>query len=337
MSQIDCKKAIETAYSVNAAELAGPTAGQIFRSELASSIKCEFKLSKLQRDRVQYFLDFEPLFDGTKRPPGDHAELHALREITRVRFHDIFRIAHTVLPTLMVGSSHRELRQYNSNPNIHYHFYNSGYGETQDVHRTVKPFLEDLVTHLRKSVRKDNIKYLGNEDGTRYRSKILRFNSFKKLLDGYNEIDPEQHGFICRLDGSHRYNVLVSEDSAYNITGQQWIDYFSTTGALTACGYMLMPEEFVDPNIVANPLYAVMNEGDNTQFVYKTGHANGYSHNTKAWRTLLDNMIIRSDVDCGFYLKTEIKERVGPYIIYTIARHENHSYSGEQLIRNLRL
>jgi len=327
---MDTQTVLDTALAANATSLGAPEAASIFKQQLKSAVKVSVNLLPGQKAAIQKMVDYPLVFVGGKTVTNDHPVLVACRDITRNIFEQDFQILNTSERTLIVGASAREIRQYNSNPHIHYYVHGR---ESKDYDRIIRPALQDLCKLLKKKASKTNFTvFLPPEEhpeSTKARPVVKRYWKMEEVLRDYQT----SHRLPETIHLEYvEANTLVFEDSFYNFSADDYVKIFLETGAQIAYGYGLLPWELLFPDMPSNHMYTVRQEGSKTTLVFRQGFCNGYSHDTDSWKTLLRSPIL---TECyhRISLAVEITARVGPMAIFKIFRVSNP----ETIVRNLEL
>lgn len=95
--------------------------------------------------------------DRAATPPLSGHIFHSVfRYAVRARFEQKRSVIRESLPTLVIGSAFREVKDYGSNPNVSYWFYAN---EPKDTDRIVRPMLQAIATKANELARKSSIRF----------------------------------------------------------------------------------------------------------------------------------------------------------------------------------
>lgn len=312
---MDTQGILDTALAANATTLGAAEAGKIFRQQLSSAIRVNVNLLPGQKAILQKAVSFPLVFTGGKTITNDHPLLVACRDVARDTFEAEFHIAETNERTLIVGSSAREIRKYNANPHIHFHIYGK---ENKDYDRIIRPALNDIAKLLKKKASKTNFLVFkppeNHPDTSKMRPVVKRYWKMEEVLKDYVTLHKMPDNIHTKLVEA---NTLVFEDSFYNFTEVDFIDLFDKTKAQMAYGYGMLPYELLFKDMPENPMYVVRQQGDRTTLIFRNGFCNGYSHETKAWSTLMAKPVMVSNKSAT-KLAVEITSRIGPMATFKI-------------------
>jgi 2'-phosphotransferase len=89
-------------------------------------------------------------------PLSGHTFHSVFRYAVRARFESKLPVATETLPTLIIGSAFREVKEYEGNPNVSYWFYAN---EPKDTDRIIRPMLKSLASRANALARKSQIKF----------------------------------------------------------------------------------------------------------------------------------------------------------------------------------
>lgn len=306
---------INAATAAQATELGRAAAAEIFKDSMKSVIKINTQLSPPKQKMVQDMMpEVMLIFSGKTPVTHDHPVMYAFREVARQSFMGQINLLTVKRRALVMGATQREVRLYNSNPAVHYYFHMS---DSKDTSRVVPEVLEDLLTMLQKKAAKTN-KRVFSTSSTNNPVAVKRYLSVKQIYEDYRVLGKLPDNF--HFDPVEA-TTLIFEDSMYDVSAKELMNYFEITGAVEAHGYMVLPLEFYFPELPKNDLYQVTVENDRVFFNYRYGHSNGYCHKIDTWREFgLRQAIKGSDNNKSFDLFTEITGRYGPMVTFKITK-----------------
>jgi len=319
---------LDAATSANAATLGTGEASKIFRSALENSIKVRVNLKPDDRNYLSRAVSFPIVFTNEKTVTNDHALLCAMREIGRDVFERNHHIQHARERTLIIGAAEREIRKYQSNPNIHYYLHMR---ENKDYDRVIRPAYTAIVNTLKAKAQKSDYRIFlepqNKLDTGKMRGVVKRYFEAQQMLNDYCTLMKMPANVHTSLVNA---TTLVFEDSIYNYDQHSLTKLFVDTGAHIAFGYALLPMELLFPDMAENRIYRFEQQGQMSVLTFRQGHSNGYAHLTKNWETLLK----RPAMSCnGISLAVEITSRIGPMAVFKIYRCEN----AEIVVRTIEL
>jgi len=245
-------QALQNSLSLNGPMLALPDATSFYRKSVEASIKININLNPKAEADLRRMCDFPFSIEPAKDAPivGDHMVLDAARMAVREVFARMVRVKESMMPTLIVGSTMREVTSYESNPMVMYHFHAS---EAKDTSRIIVAALNKIGRELKAKSAKQERKLRAERKtpvGT-----LRRAMNLKAMLDTINDLEPDlPPRFVLNPVRATR---LIFEDSIYNLKAKDIYDWFKNTGAIAAYGYALLPFELVFDDMPENPYYVL--------------------------------------------------------------------------------
>jgi len=318
MGDTSISSGVNKSLHANYANLALPTATNVFRAKLEKAIRCNIMLKSSEEHYIKNNAPCEIFFTSSQACTHDHPVLAAQREIIRNIF-STYNFLQSKMKILVVGAGMREVKFYCSNPNIHYYLYCQ---ESKDVSRIVVPMLEGILKQLHKKAAKSDLRLHAPKDATYFVPPVhTRYQKMKDLLDAY--IVTNQLPNILHLDPVEA-NVLLFEDSIYEFSGDMLLSLFKNTNAVKAYGYGLFPFELLFPDIPQNKYYRFTKllEPDGHTYgllTYRHGFSNGYRHKFGHWSTVMTQTIIQGAA-YDFALEVEFQSRIGAMAIFTLTK-----------------
>nr|DAF42465.1 TPA_exp: replicase [Dactylorhiza hatagirea beny-like virus] len=300
---------IKAAASVGAPTIASNEASALFREQLSSMVKVETVLTSddqdiinRERSHVRYLQNHNVT--------NDHPLMAAYREIIRNDFDHMFNVRKTRLRTLILGASSREIRLYNNNKNV---FFQIALREGKDMNRFVTDCLSDLKEskakklHKKRATGSEQVLKRATDDVVTVKYMIEEWKHSKKLPDRFMLWDESIELFKGRL-GNNNFDIIIFQDVGYNYDETEWLRIFASTGASSGYGYMCLPWELIEPNLIPSNGYMFKTDGVKSKLAYY-GYANGYVHDTNAWSTLMKSLVMRGR---SFSIVVEFVARIGP-------------------------
>ena len=323
---MDVQKILDAATAASVTTLGAGHASELFKSAYNGSAKCRINLKQSDKDYLARTTSFSIVFTREITVTHDHSLTCAMRALIRECHRDCFDASLTTLTTLVVGAASREIKAYNANPNVKYWVHGS---ESKDFERVVKGAYESICTALKKKVRRTDRKvFLAAQDPV-IPNAVKTYVKAKQIFADYckaNVIPP------CIFKKPQQAHVLVFEDTIYNYDGPALIDLFTTTGALIAFGYALLPNELAFPEMPTNDQYHfrrhMVDHVEHATLTFRNGYSNGYTHRYEAWATLFRSPVITGP---AFSLVVEITARVGSMASFKIMRGS----PGEHIARSI--
>lgn len=318
---------IDTAIAANVTNIAVNEATSQFRSAHSNSIVVKENLSKKQKQILEKLTDIPLIFESGKSPMTDHLIIAACRNIIRIGYEKKFHIKHTLIKSLVIGASAREIRSYWENPYICYHIHGQ---EAKDATRFVLPSLEVITEKINNKLKKNQ---LPDQYGI---SPYNHYWDIKSLCSDLSFINNR----VISTD-LQCAEQLILEDSMYNFGPQDYIDLFEKTQAKVAYGYGLLPYELLFDDMPQNELYSfckvrkdyidengVWKWDDYGMLNWRHGNSNGYMHKLSTWETLIKNPVIKGE---HFSLIIEIDKFVGPMCFFSIVRTNEAEHHTRQI------
>ncbi|AVD98637.1 putative replicase P1 protein [Red clover RNA virus 1] len=327
-ASIDPMAMIDTAANVGASTIAANECSMAFRDILNAMVKVDTALTTEEQNIIRKERRLV-WFRNNSQIGTDHSLMAAYREIIRKDFDKILNLNTTNLRTLVLGASSREYTAYNNNLHVFFQF---ALREAKDADRTVI----NCLSALRKIKQKGISKKLSNPisikrsmDGLKTIDEMMsEWRASRKVPERFLLWDDTQK-MLNDNDCSYAFDQLVFQDVGYNFTVEDWGDLFRSTGAISAFGYMCLPWELLNADIVSPPGYVFKTIGDESCLAYH-GYSNGYSHKTRAWQTLMVNPVMRFH---DFSIGVEFMSRIGPMTCIRLFKTHNP----ERFVRNLEL
>jgi len=311
---------LNAATAASAVNLGTADASKNFRDALNGSIIVDINLKADEISYLAKHTSFPLVFRGSTTTTTDHALLAAMRAVCRIGYEKSFKISTRPEKVLVIGSSAREMKLYQANPNIHHYIYGK---EGKDVDRIVIPVLQSIMAELKRKVSKTNSSVFleKNPDPTLMRPPVKRYFQLEQMLHDYTVLHEKPKVYHTKPVAA---NTLVFEDSIYNFDEDSLTKLFLDTEASIAYGYALLPMELLFPDMATNPIYRFWLSFDNINLMkqtayltFRNGYANGYSHDYACWSTLLKKPVLKGH---GVALAVEIMARVGCMAIFKIYR-----------------
>lgn len=326
-ASIDPMSMIDTAASVGASTIAANECSIAFREILNAMVRVDTALTTEEQNiikkerRLVWFRNKSQL--GT-----DHSLMAAYREIIRKDFDKILNLNTTNLRTLILGASTREYTAYNNNLNVFFQF---ALRDAKDADRVIT----NCLSALRKIKQKGLTKKLSNPISIKrgldtvksIEAMMLEWRASRRVPERFLMWEDTEKLFYT--EKSYAFDQLVFQDVGYNFTADDWGRIFRSTGALVAYGYLCLPWELLNPDIISPPGYVFKTIGDESCLAYR-GYSNGYSHKTHAWATLMQNPVL---IFYDFCLGVEFMSRIGPMTCVRLFK----TYNPERFVRNLEL
>jgi len=327
MAKLNPQEILDISTAANAANLGSSEAGTIFRDSLKACYVCDVYLSRMHRSTVEKHVHVPLVFKPAVHAVTDHPVMLALRNLTRQVYERTLKVSHSAVPALVVGAAMREMKLYDSNPSIHFYLHGS---EAKDYDRIVLAVLTDMAGNLRrKTDRRDRrIRVVGRTLPNRV---LVRYNNVQNMLQDYCELGDKPSRYHTN---PIRSEMLIFEDSIYNLSKHDLLSIFEKTGANYGVGYALLPLELAFPDLPANGLYHIYDQADGMlTLTFHGGYANGYTHKKASWKLLLESPVIAQQGCFGFSLVVEIIARLGPFAIFKLIRATNR----EMIVRPVAL
>ncbi|KAF6215929.1 hypothetical protein GE061_000266 [Apolygus lucorum] len=283
---------VEIAKSTNAAALANSEAVAQFRASIDASVKLPFTFPReVKRAVEEQVHPIQLIWTEGKAPCHDHPVLYCLREVHRILLLRVFNVYTTNLKTCVVGSSHREISKYSSNPSI---CFQVNYSEPKDLSRFALKAAEQITSALLSKVKRN--KHIRQDpDKVTEPSKLKRFKHYKELMKDLNTLA----GGMRIFPEPVKCNVLIFEDSAYNYGEKEWLEIFERTGAQVAYGYGIFPLELLFEDFPGHE--ALLVECESESFQTPKNFVNGLLK----WTTKQD---FTFDLYGGFGLEEDIPD-----------------------------
>jgi len=324
---MNVQSVLDTATSVNAASFGLGEAAKIYRDSFKNSYKVRVNLKPQDRRWVEKVVPFPLVFTGEFTVTHDHPLLCAMRQLARDIYENEFKVSHSALPTLTVGATMREIKMYHSNPHIHHYVHGK---ENKDFDRVVKPALESIVKMLKQKVGKSDYRvYLkpGSQSPTEPRGILKRYMDTTQVFEDYMRLG---HLPATIHTAPVQTEVLLFEDSIYNLGEDGITGLFASTGAKVGYGYGLFPSDLVFPDIPSSRVYAYNRVGKLATLTFPGGHSNGYVHDHDKWSAILQSPVLRGN---GVTVAVEITARVGPMLVFKLYKcdHTESIVRGYQL------
>jgi hypothetical protein len=300
---------IDTAVSINAGSLGLAEAQMMFKREMKETYKLMVGLTDMQKLTISSMVDFPVTFLGGRAITNDHPVLASLRLLVRQVHQNQTNISQTFVPTLVVGSTDREVNLYGDTHVDHY-FHGQ---ENKDYSRLMLPMLNRLARTLKQRSH-------ANRAGSAAPSKpvVMAYHRAIDLIDALRSVKALPEGIHVAHDTiEQKYERLVFED-IYDLNANDYRQWFLRTGANSGVGYGIYPEELIFPQAAPNNEYVYSYDSitGKASMVFK-GYSNGYSHDHAKWAVFLKNPVLSFP---EFKLVFEITSRVGPYMTYTITK-----------------
>lgn len=327
-ASIDPMHMIDTAASVGATTIAANEASQAFRDILNAMVDVDTHLSRNEQEIIRQ--ERRAVRFKQRRAVGnDHALMAAYREIIRIDFDHLINLKTTKLRTLMLGASDREYRMYSNNPHVFFQIANK---EGKDTDRIVRQCLESLRKVKTKKLSKkltDIASIERQREGVKDIDSMLKeWRESRKLPKRFLFFEDTQQLF-GKNNNTCEFDQIIFQDVGYNFHKEDWGNIFRSTGALVGYGYMCLPWELLEPEIISPPGYLFRTK-DKESFLAYHGHANGYCHETEAWATFMKNPILTFD---DFSLGVEFVSRIGPMTLVKLYK----TFTPEKVVRCLEL
>lgn len=194
-----------------------------------------------------------------KMAPTCHAPQAAIRAMAEARFESTLKLDTKTTRHLYVGASAREIGRYSVNPKAYFSVTPGGpeTAEAKDVGRTMISLLEKAQEELGK--RKLALSQAESAKGqTKWK---LRMNNLAELIEAYEQIMDQgtpqtlPGRIVCGYEV--RASTLISIDSAYNISSEQWFEMFEKTGATSAHVLAWFPHEILFPDKPESKLHTI--------------------------------------------------------------------------------
>lgn len=344
---MDVNGTIVKALNARAVDLAGPDAATIFRQALKTNKVMPYKISPEDMNTLSAVVDTSGYTFTNEAYPSGHPINCVLREMARSELDaalaDYLRLN---VPVLFLGSSDREIRKYWSFPNAYFHVHG---GEAKDGARTGTRAVLEIYKRAARKDPSGAYAQVGPMPGeapeafldAAYRDPQVPYSNRRRIFEGTSALPSVQ--------------VIVAEDSAYNLDKHDYLALFEHTGAHVMLGYMLLPMELVEPRLFETPLYSYCERTfsvlpqtgllqacpdsrvakrrletcgfpDPRRFIpLPTVHSclslerhtgeGGYAHSKEAWSTLLRHLRLSTD---GLTLDIEFRASYGPIKVFRI-------------------
>lgn len=143
MSGFNAQTLINTAAAAKCVEIAESDFTQQYKSIIKNSYVVPNIMSPEQEAVLTALIKIPFVTDKSKPAvTNDHPVLHAARSLIRQDYHHQYQIDSLASRTLVVGSSAREIFEYNQRSNFDFYFHMS---EGKDVDRTVVSLIEEII------------------------------------------------------------------------------------------------------------------------------------------------------------------------------------------------
>jgi len=320
---MDPQSIIDTATSSNATALGTSVASVEFQAARTHALKCPFSMSPNDKRELRRVVTQDFVFQTKSTNTSDHPILAATRAFARQDYTNLSGVFRGKERKLVVGAAARELRLYDRQANINFHFHGR---EGKDVSRIVMEVYRDILDNLlKKANRKDRRTHLAasgsgrrHQPGNGYVGKIKKLSELLRLHDHSKELPPR-----CSTVYSPA-NTLLFEDSVYEFDEESLAKVFQETGALVAYGYACLPDELMFPEVPPERFYSYRDYRHHSivpkgyaEMYFNGGMSNGYVHKWDKWSLLLRKL----GVDMGAEsLQFEICSSFGPMRVFRIDR-----------------
>nr|AQM49941.1 replicase [Agaricus bisporus virus 13] len=235
-----------------------------------------------------------------------HEPLAIIRDGMRTVFHDMKKKL-KALKSLQIGAAQREIGNELTNENMYFSLHNS---EAKDEDRIFTPMLNRVSALVQTAQRTTDL--LDDVE-------LNLMATAEEVVEVYGEAMGLRDRIGFNLERSGRqFARLIYEDSHYNKDWEDFYEDFRSTGAATALIIGLLPVELIEKECPESELYRIGLSKDGwARMTDLRGHANGYMHDLKKWRALLEKPAYQGK---EFSLVSEIVCRVGPFVIINMSR-----------------
>jgi len=201
--------------------------------------------------------EFAP--EGKKPAPSDHVILAIQRELVRSPYYRDVKPKTRRTKTLVVGAAAREIAMYYHNPNVHFYVHGN---EAKDPDRLIS-LLEDALEMISgAAVPLEPGQTLSGLKHATGRA-TAKLSGLKEVLAFYEGVHPEFSGRTRIYTSEDEvlaagpFGTLLFEDSAYNLTEEDWFRWFAVTRAHTAHVLGFYPHELLFPGKIRSRLHNV--------------------------------------------------------------------------------
>jgi hypothetical protein len=149
-------------------------------------------------------------------PLSGHTFHSVFRFAVRARFESKLSVQRETLPTLVIGSAFREVKDYGNNPYVSYWFYA---GEPKDTDRIIRPMLQSIASKANSLARKASIKFQTRTTNHQNALNLLgKFNAAIPIsLAEWNAYFPKVKFPSSRNEFSRTLNRLCKSQNPQNI------------------------------------------------------------------------------------------------------------------------
>jgi hypothetical protein len=302
---IDLISAFKRVLNANSDEAINPFAIGMLKKMVASALVIKSSLTATKQSIVSdCFGDIDVLFETPiKAEMPAHPEMAAVRDGGRTLIKNM-ESHNTSVPTLVIGSTFREIHEHKANPNFHFSLYDS---ECKDENRIVSPMLASIGHILQTASRKI-------QDFVNISVQLTS----RQVVETYADVNDLNHRIHRRVEetpGGICVETIRAEDCHYNWDWKDIDRIMTNTSAKRMLVYGVFPVELVSDECPDNNMYTMTSVGSQMRMTDKRGFANGYQHDKKRWSTLLREMGHNGPLQS--YV-SEIKFRAGPFCLIEI-------------------
>lgn len=266
---------VDTALAANAVALGNGAATENFRESIRNILKINIAVTPELRRYLERFIGFPVIFTNAQNMSSDHLGMAVLRQLNRDCYERTFHISSLKSRALVVGAAGREISLYFSNPFFHFYIHA---GENKDIERVVLPIMNKISAKLKQKALKTDKRVFCSKpedvDSTKLRGAAKRYNDMQILIKDMVDL----HKLPSNIHTEPvEANILLFEDSLYNLNAEDLVKLFVRTNASVAYGYGAYPMELLFPDMPPNRLYKFARYGEYAQLTYRNGTSNGYS------------------------------------------------------------
>nr|QWC36505.1 polyprotein [Bemisia tabaci beny-like virus 5] len=239
---IEAEQMIEECKRLHTADLAKSQAQISFTADLRSTPKVNIKLSDSEKAAVKSYLGFAVMSNNKEFSTSDHKFLQVSRELIRRTMRGFFPEGHSAVMVLHIGCTMYEYKMWRSNEG---HEFLLGMYQDKDVGRIHDVAVAEVAKILNIKKRRG----IKNEAAMRTISHL----GIDDILNTINASHSRKR--IHTVMPQSKYSTLIFEDSLYDISEEQILDYFEQTGAVTGFATLFIPDVFVTDTTLSSDIY----------------------------------------------------------------------------------
>jgi len=226
-------------------EFAKADAQELYNSEAKAIVKVNTPLTTTEIASMKRRTGLDVLSTQRARRGNDHVLVQVENEITDSRLVSNFPADADFTTVLHIGATTKEVSAYWGHKGHEFYLH---LGEDKDWSR----ILHDLINRLGQRLKHAQSPHLQNSKERDYRLKVSGVDELVTFLE---HMSGDQKRVHLKFPEGRKYTHLIFGDSLYSISEEEFLSYFSRTGAIGAYGKVLYPDSFITEQISPSDVY----------------------------------------------------------------------------------